>query len=74
MTDIEICQHDMLYPSLTPMDASRGAFGRSTGYPADLQRTTAMTIEILYLTTQLQRWLNERVARHLAAQAAKLNH
>ncbi|MDB5516742.1 MAG: hypothetical protein JWQ17_3500 [Tardiphaga sp.] len=33
-----------------------------------------MTIEILYLTTQIQRWLNRSVARHLAAQAAKLAH
>jgi hypothetical protein len=33
-----------------------------------------MTIEILYLATQIQRWINERVARHLAAQAAKLTH
>jgi hypothetical protein len=33
-----------------------------------------MTVEILYLTAQLQRWLNERIARHLAAQAAKLGH
>ena len=41
---------------------------------ADLQRTTPMTIEILYLTAQLHRWINERVARHLAAQAAKLTH
>jgi hypothetical protein len=40
----------------------------------DLQRTTAMTIEILYLTAQLHRWINERVARHLARQAAKLTH
>jgi hypothetical protein len=40
----------------------------------DLQRTTPMTIEILYLTAQIHRWLNERVARHLAAQAAKLTH
>ena len=31
-----------------------------------------MTIEIFYLTAQIQRWLNARVARHLAAQAAKL--
>jgi len=31
-----------------------------------------MAIEILYLTAQLQRWLNMRVARHLAAQAEKL--
>jgi hypothetical protein len=33
-----------------------------------------MTIEILYLTTQIHRWINERVACHLAAQAAKLTH
>lgn len=33
-----------------------------------------MTIEILYLTSQIHRWLNERIARHLAAQAAKLDH
>ena len=31
-----------------------------------------MTIEILHLTAQIQRWLNMRVARHLAAQAEKL--
>jgi hypothetical protein len=31
-----------------------------------------MTIEILYLTAQVQRWLNVRVARHLEAQAAKM--
>jgi hypothetical protein len=33
-----------------------------------------MAIEIFYLTTQIQRWLNERVARYIAAQAAKLSH
>ena len=32
----------------------------------------AMTIEILYLTAQIQRWLNARVARHLAEQAERL--
>ena len=31
-----------------------------------------MTIEIFYLTAQMQRWLNFKVARHLEAQAAKL--
>jgi hypothetical protein len=31
-----------------------------------------MTIELLYLTAQIHNWLNERVARHLAAQAKKL--
>jgi hypothetical protein len=32
-----------------------------------------MTIEIFYLTAQLQRWLNVRVARHLEAQASRLS-
>ena len=40
----------------------------------ELQRNTVMTIEILHLTAQIQNWLNVQVARHLAAQAAKLNH
>ena len=31
-----------------------------------------MTIEILYLTAQIQRWLNRSVARHLAAQVERL--
>jgi hypothetical protein len=31
-----------------------------------------MTIEILYLTAQMQRWLNVQVARHLESQAAKI--
>ena len=31
-----------------------------------------MTIEFLHLGAQIQRWLDRRVARHLAAQAAKL--
>jgi hypothetical protein len=34
----------------------------------------SMTIEIIYLTAQIQRWLDVRVARHLAAQAAKFTH
>jgi hypothetical protein len=32
-----------------------------------------MTIEIFHLTTQIQRWLNTRVAEHLAAQASRLS-
>ncbi|QPF82689.1 hypothetical protein IC762_23470 [Bradyrhizobium genosp. L] len=32
-----------------------------------------MTIEIFQLTAQIQQWLNLRVARHLAAQAAKFS-
>jgi hypothetical protein len=31
-----------------------------------------MTIELLYLTAQIHNWLNDRVARHLAAQAKRL--
>jgi len=31
-----------------------------------------MTIEIIHLTAQIRRWLNARVASHLAAQAARL--
>jgi hypothetical protein len=31
-----------------------------------------MTIEILHLATQIQQWINARVARHLAEQAEKL--
>jgi hypothetical protein len=31
-----------------------------------------MTVEIFYLTAQLNRWLNLQVAHHLEAQAAKL--
>jgi hypothetical protein len=33
-----------------------------------------MTIEILYLTAQIRRWVNARVARHLADKAKKLGH
>jgi hypothetical protein len=53
---------------------------RPVGLPADrpfapgLEEDTTMAIEIFYLTAQIQRWINERVARHLAAQAAKLTH
>jgi hypothetical protein len=55
------------------VEASRGFAGRPAVCPG-LEEDTTMTIEILYLTTQIQRWINERVARHLAAQAAKLTH
>jgi hypothetical protein len=33
--------------------------------------TCAMTTEILYLTARIHHWLNIRVARHLAEQAAR---
>jgi hypothetical protein len=36
---------------------------------------TTMTIfELFQFTTHIQRWLDVRVARHLAAQAEKLSH
>ena len=38
----------------------------------EMHEDFVMTIEILYLTAQIQRWLDARVARHLAAQAEKL--
>ena len=31
-----------------------------------------MTIQIIHLKTQIHRWLNQSVARHLAAQAERL--
>jgi hypothetical protein len=31
-----------------------------------------MTYEILHLTAQIQRWLNRRIAEHLAEQAERL--
>ena len=31
-----------------------------------------MTIQIIHLTAQINLWLNQSVARHLAAQAARL--
>jgi hypothetical protein len=37
-----------------------------------MQEDFAMTIQILFLTAQIQRWVNMRVARHLAARAEKL--
>ena len=51
----------LAYPARRPTAASRG--------PAE---DLPMTIEILYLTAQIQRWLDARVARHLAAQAERL--
>jgi hypothetical protein len=69
MTDIEICQRDMLYF----FDATdRGVTRLAGSEPGYLKRILAMTIEIIHLTTQIQRWLNAQVARHLEAQAARL--
>ncbi len=61
----------MLYPF---SDAGWGALWPQgfAGGATDLPETTMMTTEILHLTKQIHRWLNLQVARHLAAQAAKL--
>ncbi len=37
-----------------------------------LEEDYAMTTHIIHLTAQIQRWLDQRVARHLAAQAERL--
>jgi hypothetical protein len=63
----------MLYGTRRQYQASRGLPADRPSAPG-LEEDTTMAIEILYLTTQIQRWINERVARHLAAQAAKLTH
>jgi hypothetical protein len=59
--------------SVADIEASRGFAGSSAVSPG-LAEDYIMAIEILYLTGQIHRWLNERVARHLAAQAKKLTH
>ena len=64
MTDIEICQRDP-YNCFLATANTRGLAKKS-------RLETVMTIEILYLTTRIQQWLNIQVARHLAAQAEKL--
>jgi len=69
MTDIEICQRDMLYPFSTPI---AGVTPARWPWAGDFKRTTPMTIEIIHLTAQIQLWLNRQVARHLAAQAERL--
>jgi hypothetical protein len=43
-----------------------------TGGQQGSQEDFAMTYEILHLTTQIQRWLNRRIAQHLAEQAERL--
>jgi hypothetical protein len=59
---------------LTPFEASRGLAGPIERRAPGLEEDYPMTIEIFYLTAQIHRWLNERVARYIAAQASKLNH
>jgi hypothetical protein len=64
----------MLYPLLTLGLGVKYRARRPIRRVSDLKRTTPMTMEIIYLTAQIQRWLNLRVARHLEAQAAKFTH
>ena len=57
----------MLYPLATPI------LGVTRGFePGYLQKDYAMTTHLIHLTAQIQRWLNQSVARHLAAQAERL--
>ena len=74
----------MYIPQRTPGVALRGLSqpeirnrvdrGPVTRAGRGLAETTRMTNEILFLTGQIGRWLNLQVARHIAAQAAKLPH
>jgi hypothetical protein len=63
----------VLYQLRRRYQASRG-FAADRPFAPGLEEDTTMAIEIFYLTAQIHRWINERVARHLAAQAAKLTH
>jgi hypothetical protein len=71
MTDIEICQLATPYLGRRNLQGV-GSASRKARRPGDFTRNFTMTIEILYLTAQIQSWLNMRVARHLAAQAEKI--
>jgi hypothetical protein len=71
MTDIEICQRATLYWGMT-QSSTRQPGEPKVGRSGSCTRNFTMTIEILYLTAQIQRWVNMRIARHLAAKAEKL--
>jgi hypothetical protein len=65
----------MPYIALDATSAASCRFAARNGWePAESQGNTAMTIEILNLTAQIQRWLNARVAHYLAEQAHRLPH
>jgi hypothetical protein len=53
---------------------TQGSPGKAalSGKPGQVTRIKAMTFEILHLTVQIQRWLNRRIAQHLAEQAERL--
>jgi hypothetical protein len=56
------------------VDAENGAStGEPRWRPQAVYEDFAMTIEILHLAAQIQQWLNQRVARHLAEQAERLS-
>jgi hypothetical protein len=75
----------MLYPLATPKrdaaksgscptktrDAGAERVDRPSGRQPRKTGNKTMTVEILYLTTQLQSWLNRQVAHYLEAEAAK---
>jgi hypothetical protein len=58
----------MLYPLPTP---GLGVT-RLVGFARVLAKDYAMTAHLIHLTAQIQHWLNQSVARHLAAQAERL--
>jgi len=58
----------MLYPLPTPVLGVTWLDGLSRVLAKDY----AMTTHLIHLTAQIQRWLNQSVARHLAAQAERL--
>jgi hypothetical protein len=51
--------------------APRGLTGRYRRQPRKTLGFTTMTSELLYLAGQFQLWVNQLVARHLEAEAAK---
>jgi hypothetical protein len=53
-------------------DTGRRLACRRGDRPAKGRGLKAMTMELIYLTAQIQRWLNRRIARHLAEQAERL--
>ena len=59
----------MLYPLPTPVLGVTRLFGSE---PRVLAKDYAMTAQIIHLTEKIQSWLNQSVARHLAAQAERL--
>jgi hypothetical protein len=65
---------EILYIALDATNwASRGP-DQPGAKASGMQGNAAMTLEILNLTAQIQRWLNARVADYLAAQAERLPH